>query len=359
MEFLERFLKSGTPVEKFIRLRSLKRILILVMFTVAALVALMSISIGKYGVDFFQALGIIYNKIVTGGVNDVTERVVWNLHLPRGLMAVVVGAALAVAGAVMQSMLHNPLADPYTTGVSSGAYLGASLYIVLGVSIVPFASGSASTIVNAFLMSLVPAAVITVLSTVKRISSTTMILIGIGVMYLFSAFSQLLELIATPNQIQRLYSWQIGTLSEVTLSNVGVVAIALVVCFLLLYRYWMNLNALATSDNLALSLGSDPWRTRVICLVVISFLVAVCVSFTGTIGFVGLVAPQMVRVVMGSDNRYLMPASAAFGALFLVCCDCIGRMVGDTGVPVGVVTAVIGSPLFLYMLVKRAKKPTI
>ena len=143
------------------------------------------------------------------------------------------------------------------------------------------------------------------------------------------------------------------------MSDVVIVAVVVLVCGLVLYSYRVDLNLLSVGDKPAVTMGTDPWRTRIICLVVVSFMTAVAVSFTGVIGFVGLVAPQMVRVLIGSDNRFLLPASAAFGGMFLVICDCLCRVLGSTGVPVGVLTAVIGSPLFLYMLVKRSKRPTV
>jgi ABC-type Fe3+-siderophore transport system permease subunit len=140
---------------------------------------------------------------------------------------------------------------------------------------------------------------------------------------------------------------------------VVVVGVVVLVCAGVLYGYRVDLNLLSVGDKPALTMGTDPWKTRIICLVIVSFMTAVAVSFTGVIGFVGLVAPQMVRTLIGSDNRFLLPASAAFGGMFLVICDCLCRVLGSTGVPVGVLTAVIGSPLFLYMLIKRSKKPTI
>ena len=351
-------LKGADGAEQCRNYAKLKIRLTVLFAAVAAIMAFLSIGIGKYDVDLVRGLEIIYDYFTYGPCDSIPERVVFTQRIPRGLMAVVVGSGLAIAGAVMQSMLHNPLADPYTTGVSSGASMGASLFVVLGVSIIPI-SGSIGLMANAFVFALIPAFLILGMSVFKKITSTTMILIGIGVMYMFSALTQMLKVIATPQQMQRLYLWQLGSLGECTLSDVVIVAVVVLVCGLILYSYRVDLNLLSVGDKPAVTMGTDPWRTRIICLVVVSFMTAVAVSFTGVIGFVGLVAPQMVRVLIGSDNRFLLPASATFGGMFLVICDCLCRVLGSTGVPVGVLTAVIGSPLFLYMLVKRSKKPTL
>ena len=255
----------------------------------------------------------------------------------------------------MQSMLQNPLADPYTTGVSSGASLGATIAIVLGISIIPF-GGDVSIVANAFAMSLIPATVIVLLSTVKKVTSTVMILIGIGIMYIFSAITQILKLIATPRQMQQIYMWQLGSAEFASLDQIFMVFVVTIACTVLLYHFRHDLNHLLVGDDVALTMGTNPWRTRIICLVIVSLMTATCVSFTGTIGFVGLVVPQIIRVLIGSDNRYLIPSSAAFGAFFLIVADSLARMVGTTGVPVGVITAVIGSPMFLYLLVKQSRR---
>ncbi len=319
---------------------------------------IVSIGVGKYGIGIVEGLQMIWDCITGGYDNSIRQIVVYDQRLPRGLAAIIVGAALAVAGSVMQSMLQNPLADPYTTGVSSGASFGAAIFVVLGISVVPI-SGTTGLVSNAFVMSLVPVGVILLLSVFKRVTATTMILVGIGVMYMFTACTQMLKLYATPQQMEMLYLWQLGSLSEVGLAEVGAILIVCLACCSILYSYRADLNLLSVGDKPAVSMGTNPWKTRVICLLVVSFMTSVVVSYTGVIGFVGLVAPQMIRIFLGSDNRYLIPASAAFGGFFLIACDCIGRVVGSTGVPVGVVTAIIGSPLFLYLLIKRSRRTTV
>lgn len=331
-----------------------KKIAIVAIGILLVFAVFFSFTVGTHRIPFSQCIDIICSRIVDGPDGTIYERIVWESRIPRGIAAAFIGAGLAAAGCIMQSMLRNPLADPYTTGVSSGAGLGVAISVVLGISILPI-DGTASTIANAFVLALVPAAIILIISSMRRITSTTMILIGIGVMYLFSACNQILQLIATPNQIERMYSWNLGSISEISFGNTAIIAVTVVACVLFLYRYRLGLNLMTLGDESALTLGTDPWRTRVVCLVVISFMTAVCVSFSGTIGFVGLVAPQIVRLVIGSDTRYLIPASAMFGGLFLVVCDSASRVIGIGGLPVGIITAFIGSPLFLYLLVKQSR----
>lgn len=332
-----------------------KKLIIIGLAVAAAVIVFISFTIGTFHISFSDCMELIVDRIKYGPSDSILEDVIWEERIPRGLMAVFVGGGLAVAGCIMQNMLRNPLADPYTTGVSSGAGLGAAISIVLGVSILPLGD-DVSVIANAFVMSLIPAALIMFLSMYRRITPTTMILVGIGIMFMFSACTQLMELIATPTQMEQLYKWQLGTLSDVNPGNLLIVGVTVVVCILLLYRFRMSLNLMTLGDESAVTLGSDPWKVRVACLLIISFMTAVCVSFTGTIGFVGLVAPQIVRLFMGSDSRYLIPASAMFGAMFLIFCDTVSRLIGVAGLPVGVVTAFIGSPIFLYLLVKQARK---
>lgn len=358
MDRVIRRIDDGDGAKAFKKYSNFKRNFIIVVAAVMVVSLVLSMGVGKYGIGVKEAWGIIVDCATGGYDGSLNQDIVWNQRFPRALMAVTVGAALAVAGAVMQSMLQNPLADPYTTGVSSGASFGASIYVVLGITILPVSS-TTGLISNAFLLSLVPALIILVMSVFKRVTATTMILIGIGVMYMFSSLTQMLKLQATPQQMQQLYMWQLGSLSEGTLGNFAVVLVVAVLCCGLLYYFRYDLNLLSVGDKPAVTMGTNPWRVRVVCLVIVSFLTSVTVSFTGVIGFVGLVAPQIVRLFLGSDNRYLLPASAVFGGFFLIACDCIGRVIGSTGVPVGVVTAILGSPLFLYLLVQKGRKKNV
>lgn len=324
---------------------------------ISTLIALgFSFSFGKYPVGFLDSYGIIADHIRGWGpADEMKDFIVWDLRLPRSIMALAAGAGLAVGGAAMQSMMRNPLADPYTIGVSSGASLGATLSIVLGISILPFVDPQTSVIVNAFVFSLVPVAVILLVTRYRRTTPTMMILSGIAVMYIFSATTQLIMLTADPDALAEAYEWNVGTLGKADWSNIGIVisASAFGIAFLCLMS--RNLNIVTSGDRCAKSFGVDSNRVRIACMVVISIVTATIVSFTGTIGFLGLISPHVVRMFLGSNNRFLIPASAAFGALLLMLADCAAKVAGPTGLPVGVITALIGGPLFLLLLIRMRR----
>ncbi len=278
---------------------------------------------------------------------------VFNLRMPRILLGIVAGAGLAVAGVVMQSTLMNPLADAYTTGVSSGASLGATLAVVVGFSI-GGASNQYGIIINAFVFSLVPMAVIILLSKVKNSSPTVMIMGGIAIMYIFGAFTTLFTLMADPNDLEYLYKWGVGSLGFASKDDLPVMALFVVSGSVILMLLTKQLNALAAGDDSAKALGVDADTMRRICLLITALVVAAVVSFTGTIGFVGLVAPHVIRMVVGPDNRYLLPASALFGGVLLLCADVVGRtIISPSILQAGVVMAFMGGPLFLWLILRK------
>lgn len=265
------------------------------------------------------------------------------------------GAGLGVCGAVMQSTLKNPLADPYTTGISSGASLGATLAIISGLSLIPGTAGETATVINAFVFALIPAFVMIFFSVIKRnMSPESTILIGVAVMYIFTAVTTLLKVSATEEKLAEAYVWSVGTLGKATLDNIPLMGIATIAGIAVFMLGSNMINTLAMDDKNVVALGENPKHVRLFFMFVVSMVTATLVSFTGTIGFVGLVAPHIVRLMIGSDNRYLIPASACFGAMFLLCADCLAKNL-STGLPVGVITALVGGPLFLIILLKMRK----
>ena len=314
---------------------------------------------GSYGIGFKEALSIISDHLSGNLPTDTWElvkhNIVWEDRLPRTIAAFAVGITLGVCGAAMQSSMRNPLADPYTTGISSGASLGATVSIILGWSVLPGLFGNSALVINAFVFSLIPATIIIVISMFKRnVSPTTMILIGIAVMYLFTAVTTFLKLTASEEELARIYMWNVGSIGSASWGNVGLMCLAAAIGLVSIQCMSRKLNLLAMSDPCAVSLGMDPKRVRLAGLVIVSFVTAVIVSFTGTIGFVGLVAPHVARMFLGSDNRYLVPASAAFGAVLMLVSDVVAKNIG-TGLPVGAITAVIGGPLFILLLMKQQR----
>ncbi|NLL95157.1 MAG: iron ABC transporter permease [Thermoplasmatales archaeon] len=338
-----------------------KKVLFITLFCIlAALSVGLALSFGKYPIGFLESYEIFFDhirgRVPEGEIAVTKDMIIWELRAPRVLMGLIAGAGLAACGVTMQSVMRNPLADPYTTGVSSGASLGAIIYLILGISLVPTLIGQNAAIANAFLLSLIPAGLIILISRFMKTTPAMMILIGVSVMFLFSAITSLIMLVSHPDQVAEAYSWTAGTLGRATWSNIPISAGIVSACCAIMMVYSGKLNLLSSGDKCARSLGLNPDGTRVVLLVIVSFATASIVAFTGTIGFIGLVAPHMVRIFVGSDNRYLMPASMAFGAFMLTAADCLAREAGTAGLPVGVVTAMIGGPLFLYLLVRKGKR---
>ncbi len=310
-----------------------------------------AVTLGSYPIGFWESYQVIWNDLIGADVDATKAHVVVNLRLPRIVEGMVAGAGLSIAGAVMQGIMRNPLADPYTTGISSGASLGATLAMIYGVSVV---SGNYALVGNAFLFSLIPAAVIIFVAKVKGSSAVTMILSGLAVMYFFNAITTFIMLRSDPEDVAAVYAWQVGSLSSASWDEIPVMLIVTLLGSIALCFLSGKINILASGDEGATSLGIDAGKLRILCLVIVSLIAASVVSFTGIIGFVGLVCPHIVRLFIGGDNRYLLPASAAFGAAFLILCDLIGRVALPTGsVQVGVVTAFIGGPMFLYLILRR------
>jgi iron complex transport system permease protein len=314
-----------------------------------------SITVGSTDIGFFETYETIWNHIIGNyEEGDLIDYIVIDLRMPRIVAGVIAGAGLAVCGVVMQSTLLNPLADPYTTGVSSGASFGATLAIVANISLL---GGELFIVGNAFLFSLIPTAVIVIASKIKGASPTTMIMAGIAIMYIFNAMTTLMMLWADPNNMQAVYIWQAGTLSKANWSNIPVMAAVVAIGMVFFMAISRKLDLLATGDDNAMALGINANKFRIICLALVSVVTAAVVSFTGLIGFIGLVAPHIVRIFVGSSNRFLLLASAAFGSILLIVADLIGRtIISPSVLQVGVVMSFIGGPLFLWLIISKKSK---
>jgi len=312
-----------------------------------------SVTISGLKISFIDVYKTIIDHIMgtkfTGGrVTD--DYVIWNINLPRAIFAATTGAGLAVAGTVMQSVMKNPFVDPYTTGISSGACLGVAVAIVLGMSFTVI--NGMGVIFNAFIFALIPMALILLLSPTRRTSPATLVLIGISLSYFLSALDSVLLSMASTETLAQIYTWQVGSFFSITWNDVYLPLSFVIIGTAIMILVSKKLNVLALGDDEAKSLGLDVETVRVVLLIIISLMVAAVVSFAGVIGFVGLVVPHMVRLIIGSDNKFVLPASAAFGATFLLGCDILCRIINDGTVPVGVVVSMIGAPIFIILVVK-------
>ena len=317
-----------------------------------------SLSVGTLNLSLSEVYQLFFDHL-TGNLADdpetiYSDNIVWNFRVPRALFAIVAGVALSIGGAVMQSVMKNPLADPYTTGVSSGAMLGAAVAMILGFSLA--GTGSFAVVLNSMIFAMIPIGLIVLMAPFFRKSPATLILSGVAVSFLFNSLTSLLMVSTDSATLASVYHWMVGTLSELTWDVMPISTSMTILGLIILLPLANKLNIMALDDKDAKSLGVDVEKLRIVCLVVLGAMTAVVISYVGIIGFVGLVIPHMVRILLGSDNKYLLPASAAFGAFFLLGCDIIARAI-DIGatIPVGVITSAIGAPIFLYLIIRQKR----
>lgn len=283
-----------------------------------------------------------------------TGLIVWYLRYPRALTAAVAGAGLAVAGTVFQNILDNPLASPYTIGVAHGAAFGAGLAIVTGFSLAGLGFGI--VVVNAFVFSLLPAGVIFGLAQFKDASSETMVLGGIAMSFLYGSATSLLQYFGTEEEAAAVVYWMFGSLTKATWTKFVILASLLSLLFPLLLKWSWDFNALAQGDEVAESLGTDVRFLRIKGLVIGTLVTSIAVAFLGTIGFIGLAAPHIVRMAIGGEHRFLFPGSLLAGSCILLLSDIVSRVVLSPAIiPVGIITSFLGVPLFGYLILKRRR----
>ena len=301
------------------------------------------------------SLGEVWSALMGDGTwaNDI---IVNHRNAPRIIAAITIGAGLAVTGCVMQAVFRNPLATPYILGLSSGASLGSAFAIML----VPASMMAFSQPILAFAMCLLTTFLV---YTVSRSGGTmvrteTLVLAGVAISSLFSAVVSFLTYVAPSDKMQNIVFWTMGSLGGVGYEELAVVLPIVIIGIVLMLTQCRNLNAMMIGDSHAMDLGVDVRKVRIALLIVSSFVVATCVAFAGTIGFVGLVIPHILRMVMGPDNRLIMPVSVIGGAAFLLICDWVAHIVAPMyGVlPIGVVTSIVGGPFFIYLLCRRKRE---
>ncbi|VVS94543.1 FecCD family ABC transporter permease [Desulfoluna spongiiphila] len=335
-----------------------KKMFIVAAVPVLCLIALFSVASGCVSLspgDVFRSLsGTLAGG--AGGVSSQVDLIVWQLRLPRIAMGLLAGMALGGSGAVMQVVLRNPLADPYMLGIASAAGFGASLALIFGIGVL---GGPYLVIGNAFLFALMASGLIMVLSGGGSATPESMVLTGLALLFFFQALTTIVQYFGDSDAVKAAVFWSVGNLGR---SNWGKLAVLFpLVCsgLVLLLLRSRDLNIMNAGDDAAMSLGVPVAFTRAFSMVVCSLLVAGVVSFTGTIGFVGLVAPHMVRLVIGNDVRFLVPASALVGAILLIASDTLARSAFSPVIlPVGAVTAFLGVPLLIFLIRNDRKGAT-
>ena len=283
--------------------------------------------------------------------DSIYTDIVWTYTMPRVTVALVIGAGLAVCGAAMQALFKNPMASPYILGLSSGASVGASIAILFAI---PFVPELVAAPLLAFIFCMLTTFLVYGLAKgTGAVSTESLILIGLAISALFSAFVSLMTVIAG-EKMSSIVFWTMGSLAQYNWDKVLIISPIVILGSLMILSYSRELNAIMLGDAHAKDLGIEVKKVRLMLLLITSLITAACVAFTGVIGFVGLVIPHVVRLLIGPDNRYMMPFSILIGALFLLACDYVSRAVfsGDV-LPIGVVTAMVGAPYFIYLIYKR------
>lgn len=335
----------------FYRALIFKRQLILAGFATALLLSLcvdLALGPARYGLD-----EVVRALLWPDEVSDQLRVVLWEIRMPVALMALVVGASLSVAGLQMQTILNNPLASPYTLGISAGAGFGAALALAFGVALVPIAVEYIIPL-NAFAMAMLTAMAIYGLSLRRGVSSETIVLLGIALVFIFNALMSLIQFFASQQAVAAVVFWTLGSLTKATWSKLVIATGVLLLALPLLARQGWALTAMRLGDAKAESMGVKPRRLRLEVLVIVSLLASISVSFVGTIGFIGLVGPHIARMILGEDQRFLLPGAALSGALILSLGSILSKMIiPGTVIPIGIVTAIVGIPFFLYLILSR------
>lgn len=307
-----------------------------------------SFLLGKYAVPLPELFGILGSKLGIPAARTWTaqmEAALWNIRLPRVLLSVLVGACLAAAGASYQGIFQNPMASPDILGASAGAGFGAALAILLGLS-------SAWITVGAFSMSLLTVAIVFAVSRHARGDRILgLVLAGIMVSSLFQSGTSFIKLVADPNnQLPQITFWLMGSLSGARWDEIGFVLIPMLAGLVPLLLLRWQLNVITMGDDEARAMGVNAPRLRIIIAICSTLVTASAVSVSGMIGWVGLVIPHMMRKLVGSDYRYLMPASMLGGGIFLLMVDNVSRNATTAGIPIGILTSFIGAPFFLWLI---------
>lgn len=324
-----------------------------------------SASVGSSSVTILDSFKIMLSKIPvlnrmidTSDIKQVYEVIVWKVRLPRIVQSSLVGGALAVVGCTFQAIFRNSLADPHILGISSGASLGATLAILSGITLNFFGMG----VVSIFAFT---GAIFTVILVYHigglggKVMVTNLLLVGTAISTMLSSAISLL-MIYNREQLEKVYLWTLGSFSSANWNKVIFLGVVSIVSIIILFMFERDLNIILTGDEAASSLGVDTSKIKNILIIISSVLVAASVSVSGTIGFVGLIIPHCMRLIVSSDHRMLLPFSYFGGAIFMIICDTIARTAAQpTEIPVGVVTAFFGAPYFIYLLYRNSKNRRI
>lgn len=333
-----------------------KRIITLcILFSIIIVLFFASLFIGASGMSFSEVIKGLFGQ----ADNNKSNIIMQNIRLPRLVGALIAGAGLAASGMVMQTNLNNSMAAPSTLGVTNAAVLGANIaIIILSGGVVSTQNGTSFTINNyylvtffAFAFALAATLIVLGLSKIRSFNTTSVILVGVGLSALFTAITSLIQYFATDVKLSAAVYWSFGDLGRVTNQDNLFLFIVLMICLFAFMFLTPSYNALLGGDDLAKSLGIKTDRIRLISLGIASLLTAAIVSFFGIIGFIGIMAPHIMRRILGNDQRFLLPSSMMMGIIIVMFSDMISRLIMQgTSLPVGAITSIIGAPFFIFII---------
>lgn len=297
---------------------------------------------------------LIGDKVDVSGISKPHQNIIIDVRIPRVLIGVTVGAALSGVGAVFQGMFKNPMADPYVIGISSGAALGAGLVIIFGISWT--ALGLSSISIGAFLGAVCTTFLVYWISKVKnKVPITILLLSGIAVGQFLTAILSFLMVIFTKDMTKIIY-WTLGSFSGKGWEHIASTSIPMILAMIILNFFSKDLNIMLLGEESAQNLGVDVENIKIIILIICAFIISMAVSVSGIIGFVGLIIPHIMRLIVGPDHRILIPTSMLSGGIFMIFADTLARtVISPTEIPVGILTALFGGPFFIYLLRKSKK----
>ena len=294
-----------------------------------------------------------WNVIFRPGADDMDAIIFWQIRVPRVLLSLLAGAGLSLGGVVFQALFRNPLATPFTLGVASGASLGVTIAIVTGIHFSLLGlSGTSLAALSGAILSI--ALVYGIARASGKLSPTTMLLGGVAISFFFSSLILLLQYLSDAGSSFRILHWLMGDISRASMDSVLQLAPFIISGVLIVSLLHRELNLLSITDDMAASRGVNVDRSRQLLFFAVSLMVAGIITVCGPIGFVGIMAPHICRLIIGSNHRFLIPASLLFGATFLTVCDTLARNISSAAeVPVGIITAILGGPFFLWLLLRK------
>ncbi|WP_413283646.1 FecCD family ABC transporter permease [Vibrio sp. MA40-2] len=327
-----------------------KKVALGAFFLLSVVCLIADILIGSQGLTLAQVLNGVFHP----ASSDIASRVIiWDIRMPMSLMAPLVGGALAIAGAQMQTTLNNPLADPYTFGVSAAAGFGASL-VITNIVALPFIPPQYQIAVMAFLMCLLTTFMIAAMSSIRRISIEGVMLFGVAIMFAYDGMLIMMQYIATETQLQTLVFWQMGSLDRGSWQKISILAILLPVVMAIMMKDAWKLSSLKIGQERAEAMGINVNRLRIKTLILVSIITSLSVSFVGAVGFVGLVAPHIARMILGEDQRFFLPASFLLGAVLLELASIASKSIMPGIIlPLTVMMSMVGVPFFIFLIVKK------